>query len=310
MGSARIQALVGYVSAKFGGTYIMSTKKDPKAASGSRKASANRQNSLKSTGPRTPEGKRMVRSNAMTHGLLAKQVVIKTGDGKESAAEFKRLIENFRLDLQPVGVLEETQVELIVVCLWRLRRVLRCETGEIRSKLDNARSRKFIRQAESLEFDLGFPIDAVRRKRLKRSSSGVRFLLSLLDRAYKELEETGLVDNKTIDLLSKCLGDSENSVAGLCTRYDPTGCPENKGDDSTVSKGDIFEAIDWEKTLLEELLEVLQENEAMELDAKIASLHLPDKDTTEKLLRYETALAKQLDRAITLLHTLQKRGGK
>ncbi len=37
---------------------------------------ANRANSQKSTGPRTPEGKAKVAQNALKHGLLAKQAVV------------------------------------------------------------------------------------------------------------------------------------------------------------------------------------------------------------------------------------------
>jgi hypothetical protein len=287
----------------------MSTQKKSGASSGGKKARANRHNSLRSTGPRTPEGKRKVRSNAMKHGMLAKEVVIKTGDGKESATEFKRLMQKFHQDLKPVGALEETQVEIIVVCLWRLRRLLRCETGEIRSKLDNARSRDYVRRADSFEFDVGFPNDIVRRKRLKRSSSGVRFLLELLERAQNELEETGFVGDTTRELLSKCLGDSENSIAGLCARCDTSGQPDDKADDPTVGIVDILEAIEWKKSLLEELLDVLEDNEAMALDAKIATLYLPDKDTVDKLLRYQSAIEKQFYRAIAQLESLQMRRG-
>ena len=40
---------------------------------------ANRANAAKSTGPRTSEGKAAVSQNAVKHGLLAEQVVIKDG---------------------------------------------------------------------------------------------------------------------------------------------------------------------------------------------------------------------------------------
>jgi hypothetical protein len=36
-----------------------------------RKAAANRQKALKSTGPKTPDGKAAVRLNALRHGLLS-----------------------------------------------------------------------------------------------------------------------------------------------------------------------------------------------------------------------------------------------
>jgi hypothetical protein len=45
-----------------------------------KKAQANRQNALKSTGPKTPEGKASVRHNALKHGLLAQEVLLPEED--------------------------------------------------------------------------------------------------------------------------------------------------------------------------------------------------------------------------------------
>jgi hypothetical protein len=41
-------------------------------------------------------------------------------------------------------------VERIAVCYWRLRRVLRCEVGEIRQRLDTARWQELLRQRGQL----------------------------------------------------------------------------------------------------------------------------------------------------------------
>ena len=46
---------------------------------------ANRCNAAKSTGPRTAEGKAIVAQNAVKHGLLAQEVVIKGEDPQEFA---------------------------------------------------------------------------------------------------------------------------------------------------------------------------------------------------------------------------------
>ncbi len=40
-----------------------------------KQAQANRRNALKSTGPKTPEGKAAVRHNATKHGLLSQEVL-------------------------------------------------------------------------------------------------------------------------------------------------------------------------------------------------------------------------------------------
>jgi hypothetical protein len=42
-----------------------------------KQAKANRENALKSTGPKTPEGKAAVRLNALRHGLLSKEILLR-----------------------------------------------------------------------------------------------------------------------------------------------------------------------------------------------------------------------------------------
>ena len=103
-----------------------------------RKVKANRQNALRSTGPRTPEGKNVVRWNALKHGLLARAVVVPAGPRQEDAAEFRFLLEQLRHDRRPQGALEEILVEKIAVGYWRLRRLLHSETGEVHKGLVSA----------------------------------------------------------------------------------------------------------------------------------------------------------------------------
>jgi hypothetical protein len=90
-----------------------------------KKAEANRQNALKSTGPKTPEGKDAVRLNAMKHGLLAQQVLL---PGEDEAA-LRELEERLRDELRPGGELENLLVDRITAAVWRLRRLGRVETG-------------------------------------------------------------------------------------------------------------------------------------------------------------------------------------
>lgn len=96
---------------------------------------ANRLNAQLSTGPVTFEGKNKVKWNALKHGLLAKSVVIPTGDPFENRAEFESLLAQLHEQLKPVGILEEMLVEKIAVAYWRLGRAVRAEVGEIRERL-------------------------------------------------------------------------------------------------------------------------------------------------------------------------------
>jgi hypothetical protein len=98
---------------------------------------ANRKNAQKG-GVKTPEGKAIVKYNALKHGLLTKEAVIKVGDGAENPKEFHALLADLKAQLLPEGTLEEVLVEKIAVSLWRLRRAYRCEAGLIRDKLDEA----------------------------------------------------------------------------------------------------------------------------------------------------------------------------
>ena len=71
---------------------------------------ANRRNALKSTGPKTPQGKDAVRLNANKHGLRSQEVLL-PGEDEEA---LKELDENLRAELQPVGELENLLVDRII----------------------------------------------------------------------------------------------------------------------------------------------------------------------------------------------------
>jgi hypothetical protein len=89
-----------------------------------RRMKANRRNALKSTGPRTLEGKAAVALNGMKHGLLSRETLVQ-GELEADLVDFgKRL----RAQLAPVGELELLLADRIVSCGWRLRRLLRVES--------------------------------------------------------------------------------------------------------------------------------------------------------------------------------------
>src|ERR687896_499569 len=90
-----------------------------------KKAEANRRNALKSTGPKTPEGKDAVRLNALKHGLRSEEILL-PGEDEEALRE---LGEHLRNELQPAGELENLLVDRIISAYWRLRRLGRVETG-------------------------------------------------------------------------------------------------------------------------------------------------------------------------------------
>jgi len=111
------------------------------------KAEANRRNALKSTGPKTPEGKAAVRLNAVRHGLLSQDVLL---SGEDEAA-LKELGERLREELQPVGKLEGLLVDRVIASTWRLRRLGRVEAGIFAWELYGELAKRARREARTYE---------------------------------------------------------------------------------------------------------------------------------------------------------------
>ena len=89
------------------------------------KIEANRRNSMKSTGPKTQNGKSVAKMNALKHGLTSERVVIPG----EDPAEFDELRGDLERELEPVGCQESDLVETIAICMWRRRRIFRMEAN-------------------------------------------------------------------------------------------------------------------------------------------------------------------------------------
>jgi len=88
------------------------------------KFEANRRNALKSTGPKTAKGKRVVARNAVKHGLLSREVLLPD----ENRSTFRSFAVSLCEELQPEGALEIMLVDRIIAAAWRLRRIQIIET--------------------------------------------------------------------------------------------------------------------------------------------------------------------------------------
>ncbi len=94
---------------------------------------ANRLNARKSTGPRTVEGKAVVAQNAVRHGLLGRQAVIRG----EDPGEFEFYREQMLGELAPAGAVESMLAERAVGLAWRLRRAERIQAEVFDAMLDD-----------------------------------------------------------------------------------------------------------------------------------------------------------------------------
>ncbi len=90
-----------------------------------RRLEANRRNALRSTGPRTEEGKERSRGNALRHGLTAETVVA----ALEDAQDYKAFEATIIADYEPETAVDRELVLRLASLLWRLRRANAIETN-------------------------------------------------------------------------------------------------------------------------------------------------------------------------------------
>jgi len=113
-----------------------------------RQKAANRANARRSTGPKTPEGRGVVRLNALRHGVLARDIVLP----EEDADAFEDLFRRVRANLSSVGPIEEFLVERVIHTMWKLRRLTRAETALLHSRIHGLKADRLAEEVASYEF--------------------------------------------------------------------------------------------------------------------------------------------------------------
>ena len=98
----------------------------------SARAEANRRNAQKSTGPKDTSRTRL---NALKHGLLTKEILLK-GEDKQA---LERLGKRLRVELAPKRELESILVDRIVSSAWRLKRALKVEADFLEAQYEDCK---------------------------------------------------------------------------------------------------------------------------------------------------------------------------
>jgi hypothetical protein len=104
---------------------------------------ANRRNALRSTGPRTDEGKQRSRANALRHGLTAETIVPSLEDADDYKAFEATIISDYCAE---TAVARELVLRLASL-LWRLRRATAIETQLFEMRAEAAAGRGFLKPA-------------------------------------------------------------------------------------------------------------------------------------------------------------------
>jgi len=293
----------------------MRTKKATSVA----RTQANRANALRSTGPKSNEGKATVKWNAMKHGLLAREVVIDTGDGKENAEEFRSLLASLVSDLSPEGTLEEMLVEKIAVCYWRLRRALKCEAGGIRKMLNTyVIDQEFDRSNEVRQIlDMPSFTGKGKQRIFLMSSAGIRHLIERVEGLLHEVETEGRLSKVTSKGVQDIFGGDEGTFGRDLLFYEWLASDEGQetvradpGEGETLTSDECRRVL--MKMLVEKLsslknaLKATEEQEDLNSRTEMAQLSIPDDPSAARILRYETTIERQMYRAMSEFERLQR----
>ena len=286
--------------------------------------SANRRNTLRSTGPRTAKGKAVSRMNAVKHGILSTEVVVRGLRIQEREDEFRALREQCWQCLAPVGSVEEMLVDRIVTAQWRLRRVLMAETGEIVLSVDGGLRRRANRDPLPLHIFMDKRRDAA--EQMEKSTQGLEYLDAVLSLLREDVErEGGLTEGVYEQLLKRFIGQPNSltrDFVRLRERFvgDSSSFAKASADASTSAQASadaeelkesrrrtVLRFIEEKLAKYEELSGRSEEREDKEETAQQLANVLPSAAVLDKILRYENALERQLYRAMNQLERLQRR---
>jgi len=279
-----------------------------------------------------------VARNAIKHGFFAREVVITAGDGEENLEEFLALVERLCECYEPIGVVEEMLVQRIATCWWRTARVLRAENGEIRKRLDSADRDCYLHRSNKSSLDMlsiGLldsrllyratneadqkvstkdRLLAVQRHQsdLKKDYLGLAYLNKLWSEVKCELANKGHISKRLMDVLLSTQGVCDHVLVNACfslgerNEQEKHNPPEKANGEECDDAAHVVWLIDHQLEMLELLKEPALESVTLEPDAETRSLSLPPEEATDKLLRYEAHLDRQLYRAMDQLERLQR----
>ena len=275
---------------------------------------ANKKNAQKG-GVKTPEGKTIVKYNALKHGLLAKEVVITIGEGAENPEEFNSLLEALQTQLAPEGTLEEMLVEKIAVAYWRLHRAYRYEVGLIRQELDTAtddfydetdyKDKKINKTDEEIDQEIEQEKEEIKNWTKYRSRlCNMRKNGKPLETTYDLNEPWDWLHDKVSYLLPR---DEDGEITIWKSEDLKDFLKIDQTDDDIWE--DLIELCE-EKTQEHKDEIVALEKEKRKNKFKLQVIkklgNIPLKDELDRLLRYEGAIERQLYKALNQLERIQR----
>ena len=256
---------------------------------------ANRRNALKSTGPRTAEGKANSRRNAVKHGLAGRGVVLPA----EVEADARKRTQAWIETIKPVG---QVETEFVVLAATTLSQVFHCRHEETlaRANLVDRAERLWDVDRDAEITELAKPLSKEPERvvsQLKRSAHGSAWLLERWEAIAMRLEAgdewTEEMRTYAFDLLAvpEVFRDHRS----------PFDRPGATAAELVQIRLDVVR--DQIQTLKDTIDEHLIEVDEDERSLRMADLSAFSDPHVSKLLRYDQALTRRL---MTLMRTIRR----
>jgi hypothetical protein len=275
-------------------------------------------------GPKTAQGKAVVRWNATRHGISSPAPII---PGLEKREDWESHRDGIMENLSPVGHLEVTLAERVALLSWRLHRVTRYETEAIATSQetieDDIHDRdRFLSAIRHKGIESTHPVDIrFEAKHYKRAHSALRRFPSLgPDKTLKGTDASSVVwgvlmeakkaageqiDDEALDLP----GVPEDAMIEELPAMkvaEVQGCVEAIAAHASLDPDELLEAATYEAGYQARHAAHKKEEVEQEISRKVRERILPDDKTLEKISRYEAHLSRQLYHALHELENLQK----
>jgi hypothetical protein len=261
-----------------------------------RKLQANRQNALRSTGPRTARGREYSRRNALKHGLFAMDVFLWNGAKRESQQQYQELLTRLAEDYQPVGAAEQLEVERIAACWWKLGRAWRYENAEISiGQMEIEERRQRVINSQKLSAGEQARLESLRTAKTEIESAG-----SISDELMEKMFAFDPECRKQWDFLEELTKEKLAEVLRNVMSVPLSATREFATDPANRLLMTTHVAI-----------YILEHKGELSLQGVLETAHdrvaIPKAEALDRLLRAESAAERNLGRAIDRLERSQRR---
>jgi hypothetical protein len=271
----------------------------------------------RNSGPRTLQGKARSRLNALKHGLFLRVALLEG----ESGAEYGALLEGLRADLKPEGLLEEIAVKDIANNVWRRRRLIEAEAGEIRRSSEFLQwDQERMHEQTALQTRPIFPVfdedhDEATLIRRKEDPLVIEKCIELLSELRRNIEIDGFKKYSDSAILTRVYGARDYLCGNISDSYDEwlhtAEAPEEERKLNGYAtpekcKESILREIDGEIDRLERHQKVCAAIESRRIEVERLRFRIPDAPGLDRILRYDAHLGRESERLLTRLERLQR----